>query len=164
MGRTKSFSPDGVCAQRQRQRFLGASNDGQVRREAGVLQSQRHVLGATPGDDGRCRAVRQQLEVGVPDPGDVAAVGDVVVQEQEQALLARHGGDGAQHLVESGRVLAEEDLHAPAVDLEALLPPERGVDRLDAGAHRFDVEAQRQAAGEGRERVVGVVEAAQLAA
>ena len=114
-----------------------------------------------PGDDGRGRAVRQQLEVGVPDPGHVAAVGDVVVQEEQQALLAGHGGDGAQHLVEAGGVLAEEDLHATAVDLEALLAPERGVDGFDAVLHGFEVEAEREAAGERGQGVVGVVEAAQ---
>ena len=41
----------------------------------------------------------EQLEVGVPDPGDVAPVGDVVVEHAEQVVLAGLERERAQHLV-----------------------------------------------------------------
>ena len=54
-------------------------------------------------------AAGEQLEVGVPDPGDVAAVGDLVVEHAEQVVLAGLERERAQHLVGAGRVLDEQD-------------------------------------------------------
>ena len=59
-------------------------------RPAGVLQPQRHLRRPGAGADDPAHAAGQQLEVGVPDPGDVAAVGDPVVErDPEVEPLAR---------------------------------------------------------------------------
>ena len=52
---------------------------------------------------------REQLPVGVPDPGDVAAVGGAVVEHAEQVELAVLERERAQHLVGAGRVLDQQD-------------------------------------------------------
>ncbi len=87
----------------------------------------------------------EQLEVGVPDPGHVAPVGDVVVEHAEQVVLAGLERERAQHLVGAGRVLDEQDpqlaLRSVLVvgaagrrrDRHGLGAPERGPRALEPG-------------------------------
>ena len=56
--------------------------------DAGVLEAQRHLGGAGAAARHAAHAAGEHLEVGVPDPADVAAVGDVVVEDAEQVVLA----------------------------------------------------------------------------
>ena len=73
----------------------------------------------------------QHLEVGVPDPGDVAAVGDPVVErdpEVERAVLERQR---AQHLVRAGRVLDQQDRQLAAVDRDRLHAAEGAGEALE---------------------------------
>ena len=60
----------------------------------------------------------QQLEVGVPDPRDVAAVGGPVVEDPEQVELAGLERQRPQDLVGAGRVLDQQDrqLGSPIAD------------------------------------------------
>ncbi len=137
--------------------------------DARVLQPQRELGGARAAAGGAAHAPGEQLEVGVPDPGDVAPVGDLVVEHAEQVVLAGLERERAQHLVGAGGVLHEQDpqLAAPA-----------GVGRSRAGrrsrrgrtrrcvacspatiSRQVDLERGRERGG--GERVVDVVEAGQ---
>ena len=100
----------------------------------------------------------QQLEVGVPDPGHVAAVGDVVVQrepEVERALLERQR---AQHLVRAGGVLDEQDRDVAPVDRDRLHAAEGAAEALQRRLDVVEAGAQLEAVRRGGERVVDVVE------
>ena len=104
------------------------------------------------------RDVFELLEVDIPDPRHVLSVGDPVIQrEQERGGLAELDR-GPQHLVETGRVLGQQQDCRTAVDGGALHPPEcrgeiaqRGGAFCQRHAHRFR-SSQRQ------DDVVGVVE------
>src|SRR3972149_905267 len=89
--------------------------------EAGVLEAEGHVPGARTRDGERAGLAGEQLEIDVPGPGEIAAVGDVVVEEQGNILRLPVGGGGAEDLVEAGRVLGEDDVDAAAGDREPLL-------------------------------------------
>ena len=71
-------------------------------------------------------AAGEQLEVGVPDPGDVAAVGDPVVQREPEVDLAVLERQRAQHLVRAGRVLHQQDRDGAPADRDRLDAAERG--------------------------------------
>ena len=73
---------------------------------------------------------RDELEVGVPDPRHVAAVGGVVVEHAEQVEVAVLERERAQHLVGAGRVLDEQDRERAPGDVDRLGAPERGVHLL----------------------------------
>ena len=70
----------------------------------------------------------EQLEVGVPDPGDVAPVGDPVVEGDPEVdpVAARLEPQRAQDLVGPGRVLDQQDRDRLAGDLDRLDPAEGG--------------------------------------
>ena len=73
-----------------------------------------------------------RLEVGVPHPGDVAPVGDLVVEDREDVVLAGVQRERAQHLVGAGRVLDEQDREVAAGDLHRLGAAEGGLRGLQA--------------------------------
>src|SRR3712207_5397645 len=91
--------------------------NGEVR----VLEAHGHVLGSGAGDHegrgalgaGLDSSLGGHLEVHVPEPRDVAAVGVVVVYgyEDVEGLDARD--EGAQDLVEANGVLYEEQERLP---------------------------------------------------
>ena len=114
----------------------------------------------------------QQLEVGVPDPGDVAAVGDVVVEHPEQVVLAGLERERAQHLVRAGRVLDEQDPqlarlgHAGVAasrerSVTVSARPKAAPRARRPGRDRLERHLQRARERGGGERVVDVVEAGQ---
>ena len=103
----------------------------------------------------------ERLEVDVPDPRHVAAVGDPVVEGDQQRHRRRVGAQRSEHLVGAGRVLDQQQDRLAACRSRpartARTPPRttpaRG--RTRSSVHRG------QAAGERRrgERVVDVVDA-----
>ncbi len=99
-------------------------------------------------------ALGQQLEVGVPDPGDVAAVGDPVVEREPE--VERPAGalgllrERAQDLVRPRRVLDQQDRERALADRDRLDPAE---DRLDARERVGDpLEGDAEAARRRRSR------------
>ncbi len=110
----------------------------------------------------------EQLEVGVPDPGDVAAVGGAVVErdpEVESGLGGRAGlgleAQRSQHLVRSRGVLDQQDRNRLGRHLDRLHAPEHGLDGLEARLGAFEPDAEAKRRSEGGEGVVDVVEARQ---
>ena len=101
--------------------------------DAGVLQAQRELGRARAAARHAPHARRDQLEVGVPDPRDVAPVGDAVVEHGEHVVLARVERQRAQDLVCAGRVLDEQDRELAPADLDRLGAAEGGPRALQAG-------------------------------
>ena len=103
-GRT-ARAPAGARDARRRARRRGRAPP-RARRRCPAYFSRSAISSArVPEQVTRRTRPAQQLEVGVPDPGDVAAVGDPVVErdpEVERAVLER---ERAQHLVRAGGVL-----------------------------------------------------------
>ena len=89
VGRTTSSSagPDSASPRSSAAREVGHDLDP-LRREARVLAAQRELGGAVSRRDDALEPVEQRLEVDVPDPRDVLAVGDRVVE--------RDHGDAAE--------------------------------------------------------------------
>ena len=112
-----------------------------------------------PAQVTRRDAAGEQLEVGVPDPRDVAAVGDLVVEHGEQVVLAGLERQRAQDLVGAGRVLDQQDAELVLAERDGLGAAERGGDPLKPGDDRRERDPERDGEGGGGERVVDVVEA-----
>ncbi len=131
------------------------------RLDPGVLQAQRQLGGARAGACRTAYAPGEQLEVGVPDPGDVVPVGDVVVEHAEQIVLAWLQGERAQHLVGARRVLDEQDLRLASIDGDGLRSSKRRSGALqprdDVGQRDLQRDCERSC-GEG---VVDVVQTGQ---
>ncbi len=101
----------------------------------------------------------QRLEVDVPDPRHVAAVGDRVVQRDDGDARRAAVDERAHDLVRAGRILDQEEQQLLAVDRDALEPAEGGA---EAGEPRDDLverRAERLRERRSGERVVDVVEA-----
>src|SRR5918994_2903381 len=99
--------------------------------EGGVLEAHGHVLGPYAADGeggGVCfsfgAGVGEHLEIHVPEPGDVAAVGVVVVYGYENVLRVGAREEGAQDLVEADGVLDQEQKSFPLPGLYPLDPSE----------------------------------------
>src|SRR5205807_3172336 len=127
-----------------------------------VLEPQREVVGATPrGDDvGPVGRAGQPLEVDVPEPGDVAAVGDQVVDRDEVVVGRPQLVGGAQHDVEARGVLGEEQAQLAVVQPQPLHAAEAGPEAGDGGGHGRGGHAEGGGGGVGGDQVVGVVDAA----
>ena len=73
-----------------------------LERPARVLEAQRHLGGArSPAAGDPPDRSGEQLEVGVPDPGDVAAVGDPVVEREPERRAARRARSASSRRVRS---------------------------------------------------------------
>jgi hypothetical protein len=134
--------------------------DGQRGRiGAGVLHPHRQLGRPRAAAGHRAQPRGQQLEVGVPDPRDVVAVGGAIVEQADDVELAALEGQGAQDLVGAGRVLDQQEDQVAVAGADDLRTPERRRHVLEA---RHDV-AERHVEGDpqcsGAERVVDVVEA-----
>ena len=136
----------------------------QLRVNACVLETDGHLRCARARAGDVADSARQKLEVGVPDPGDVTAVGDAVVQGDPEVEAPRVQPiglepEGAQDLVRAGGVLDQEDGDRGGADGDGLDAPEGGFHALQAcdGSARLDAKVQR--GRQRRERVVDVVEA-----
>src|SRR5207302_8252580 len=104
-------------------------------------------------------AGRDDLEVRVPDPRHVPAVGGAVVEGTEQVELGALERERAQDLVCPGRVLDQEDREFGVTDRERLGAAEGGPHPLEAGDDRLQPDSELEAQCGGAERVVDVVEA-----
>ena len=102
-------------------------DDDRVLRPAGVLEPQRHLRRPRAGAGDAADGSGQQLEVGVPDPGDVAPVGDPVVEgdPEVEAAAVRLEPQRPQDLVGAGRVLDQQDRDRLLADRDRLDPAER---------------------------------------
>src|SRR6202042_3532115 len=100
-------------------------------------QPQGQLGGAGAGTRDMTHAAGQQLEVGVPDPGDVAAVGDAVVEDGQQVQLVGLECQRAQDLVGAGGVLDQQDRQLGTADGDSLGAAEGGADRGQAGGDRL---------------------------
>ena len=128
-----------------------------------VVQAQGHV--GRPGARGQqprpagADTGQRRGEVHVPQPGDVAAVGVVIVDGDDDGVRVV-GTHRAQGLAESGRILDQVQHEATALDRERLTPPERGLDRSQAGGHGGRRERERQRQRRRTRGVLSVVRAA----
>src|SRR5207247_10440973 len=73
--------------------------------ETRVLQAQREVAATQAGDNGVLDRWCESLEVGVPDPGDVASVRVPIAQGSEDSRRAPCLEERTDRRVESRRVL-----------------------------------------------------------
>ncbi len=99
------------------------------------------------------RGVRgERLEVRVPDPRDVAPVGDPVVQHDPHVeALAVGRREGAEDLVRARGILHEQDREAAVADSDLLGAAEGGRERLEAAAHLVEARTELQARSRRRE-------------
>jgi hypothetical protein len=91
-----------------------------------VLQAQGHLGRPRARADRAADLGREELEVGVPDPRHVAPVGDLVVEDGQDVVLARLERERPQHLVGARGILDEHDRHVAARDPDGLRAAERG--------------------------------------
>ena len=125
-----------------------------------VLQPQRKLGRTVPLHVATPHPSGEQLEVGIPDPRDVAAVGDVVVEHAEQIVLARLQGERAQHLVGASRILDQQDAQlAPASIVTVSARPNAALVLSQARDDSLQRHLQRMRERGSGERVVNVVKA-----
>src|SRR5688572_2213748 len=105
--------------------------------------------------DGRC----ERLEVRVPDPRDVAAVGIAVVQRRQQTWPTASFEKSADRSVETRGVLYEDQTQLAAIDRHLFEATEGRPEVRDreCGGRKRDVERARH--GKRGQCVVGVVQA-----
>jgi hypothetical protein len=122
----------------------------------GVLEAQCHVGGTRPGRAEPMLGGGQFLDARVPQPRDVPAVGDLVVDRDQDVGLGQPG-EQSDRLVQTGRVLDEDHDHATAPILDHLPPAERSLHALEGATDGRRGDAEAQSGGVRRGRVVGVV-------
>ena len=109
-----------------------------------------------------CETVEQRLEVDVPDPRDVAAVGDRVVQRDDGDAWRAAVDERAHGLVRAGGILDQEQQQPLAVPTGIRSNrPNAALKRAEAGRDLVERRAERPGERGGAERVVDVVEAGQ---
>jgi hypothetical protein len=101
--------------------------------ETRVLEAQRELRGALAGRDQPLEPAEQRLEVDVPDPRDVAAVCDLVVERDQQQRGRARRHERADDLVRAGRVLDQQNEQRTVADRDPLEPPECGRRALQTG-------------------------------
>src|SRR5215210_83199 len=133
--------------------------------ELGVREAPGHVCGPDAADGERCGArpsllprVGEHLEVHIPEPRDVAAVGVVVVYGDKDVAGFGARYEGAQDLVEPDGVLDEQQEGFSVPHLYPLDPPEGSPEPFEAtGDLRKTDPGLSHHRGRGK-RVVDVVE------
>src|ERR671931_323681 len=78
-------------------------------RESGVLEPQGKVSATQPGDDRVLDGRRESLEIGVPDPRNVAPVRVPVAERGEETWLPPRLEERSDRRVEAGGVLHEDE-------------------------------------------------------
>src|SRR5947209_6966093 len=104
-------------------------------------------------------APRQQLEVGVPHPRDIATVRGAVVEDGQKIELTGLQRECAEDLVGTGRVLHEQDRDLAVADAQRLSPTERRRNRCQPAHDRLQGHPELETEGGRAQRVVDVVEA-----
>ena len=160
MGRTTSSPPAGVSS---RPRSSAAGEVGldleRLLAEAAVDAADAELGGAVAGGDQRLEPGQERLEVDVPDPGDILAVGGRVVQGEQQergraALLER-----PHDLVGTGRILDQQQQDRLVSGRDPLEPPEGRAEAREALADLVQRRTERLCERGCADRVVDVVEA-----
>ena len=132
--------------------------------DAGVLEAHAISGARVPAQIDPADVAGEQLEVGVPDPGDVAAVGDAVVERDPEVqlgspfALASSSSVRSTSLAPAGFLISRIDSRLPATSI-GLHPAEDRPHLLQARAASGSAMPSRCAAASGRQRVVDVVEA-----
>src|SRR5690606_36933023 len=95
-------------------------------RPPGVFEAESNVFGAVTSGPGSGDGRGEELKIDVPDPGDVATVGEAVVEKEGDSAGSLEGGEKLEHLVGASRILAEHDAEAAPVELDHFLAAEGG--------------------------------------
>ena len=103
----------------------------------------------------------ERLEVDVPDPGDVASVGDLVVEGDDERLRRAAVDERANRFVCARGILDQEQEDSLVPDGDAFEPAERRREAPEPGGDLVELRAERAGERRGRDRVVDVVEARQ---
>ena len=101
----------------------------------------------------------ERLEVGVPDPRDVTAIGIAIVQRGEEAWAAARRQERTDRRVEPRRVLHEDQPHLSSIDRDLLEPAECRPEVADGQRRGRERDVERACDRERVQRVVGVVQA-----
>jgi hypothetical protein len=104
------------------------------------------------------QARQQRLEVDVPDPGDVAAVGDLVVQRDDDEVRGAAVDERPDDLVRPGRVLDQEQQQLLALHGDPLEAAERRAEAREPVRDVVERCAQLRGERRGPDGVVDVVE------
>ena len=91
--------------------------------KACVLETQRHIIRTHAGNQYACKAhllVGECLEVNIPDPADVRAVREAVVEQERQLVIALIVRDQVDDLIEAGRILDQHHARLRLTELELL--------------------------------------------
>ena len=162
-GRTAGHRP--AATARSSERSIASSTSIASGGDARVLQAHRHLGGSRARADHAADVTGEQLEVGVPDPGDVPAVGDPVVERDPEvkAVAAVSPADSSSRvrstsLAPAGFLISRIETGLPATSIVSTRPntashPAQGAGRL------LERDAEPQRRGQRGERVVDVVEA-----
>ena len=164
MGRANS-RPSASATARSSERSIASLDRDRLGGDAGVLQAHRHLGGPGAGADHAPDVAGEQLEVGVPDPGDVAAVGDPVVErdpEVEAAAVALASASSSSvrstSLAPAGFLIRRIETGLPPTSIVSTRPNTASISpSARGGLLERDAEPQRR--GQRGERVVDVVEA-----
>ena len=147
------------AVQRPIERFGDARRDVHVPFRGpnpGVLHPQLQVMGPSTAQREPPRS--QPLELHVPNPRDVLAIGDAVVQQHQRIQSLRLGGQQVQDLIRAGGILGQENHHLTLRALDHLGPSERRTGGNDRVQRRVRCNAQRPRGGHGGGNVVGAVQ------
>src|SRR5215211_5675772 len=144
--------------------LLAIGNDGAYG-ELRVLEAHGHVVGpdAAYGERGGiCLAyfprVGEHLEVHVPEPRDVPAIGVVVVYGDQDVLCFGAGDEGAQDLVEPDGVLDEQQEGLPVPRTYPLDPSESSPELPEAAGDLREADPCLPGHSGGGQGIVDVVE------
>ena len=129
-----------------------------VSREPGVGESQRELRRPLPARDDALGLSEQRLEVDVPDPRDVPAVGDPVVEGDHERCGHAALFEGSHCLVRAGRVLDQQHQDPLVAGLDPLEPAERSCERAEPGHDLVEGRVEHEGGRRSGERVVDVVE------
>ena len=122
---------------------------------ARVLQAHLHVVAAdAPGEHNATLLARKLLEVDIPQPRDVVAVGLFVVDEEGDRLRRSVLLDDLEVLVEARGVLREVEQDASPLDGIALQTAVLRIEGLDGGLNRVVSAAHKVGRDAYREQVV----------
>ena len=167
VGRTTSSPPGRRQREAAVERRVERSGTTSIRSrvEAAVGEPQGELGRARAGRDQPVEPGEQRLEVDVPDPRDVTAVGDRVVQRDHRHARSGAVDERPDRLVRARRVLDQQHQQPPVADRDPLEPPEGSREPLEARPHVVEPDARAHSASDAAaERVVDVVEAREAAA
>src|SRR3954471_10583211 len=129
--------------------------------EAAVLESERELGGTAARRHDPVDAAEQRLEVDVPDPRDVAAVCDRVVQRDDGNARRTTLDERAHGFVRARGILDQQQEQLLAVDRDALEPAESGAEATETVDDLVEGGAESARKRRGTDGVVDVVETRQ---